>query len=157
MEQSRNNDLSDHARLALRYLNQVHFWQSQADGLKERLQLMEMQSLALPSPSDCSQEKVSRSLSQEAPYESSIVKKDLLEKELAELTSRLVPLKEQATQIVKQHTTLIQQRILLLHYIKGYPWNLVAMMVTRTDRQVYRLRKEGLEMIILPDNAIWLD
>ena len=30
-------------------------------------------------------------------------------------------------------------------------------LVSRTDRQVYRLRKEALEMITLPEDAIWLD
>ena len=57
MEQSRNNDLSGHARLALDYLEQVHFWQSQIDGLKEKLKNTEMQSLSLPSSSDYSEEK----------------------------------------------------------------------------------------------------
>lgn len=157
MEQNRNNDLSDHARLALEYLEQVHFWQSQADGLKEQIGMQKLRSLSLPSPSDCSPEKVSCSPAQDAPFESSVGHMDLLERELAELTARLEPLKAQAVRIVKQHTTLIQQRVLLLHYINGYPWGLVASMVSRTDRQVYRIRLEALEQVVLPKDAIWLD
>ncbi|MBR3428627.1 MAG: hypothetical protein IKG87_00860 [Clostridia bacterium] len=155
MEQ-RNNDLSDHARLALNYLEQVHFWQSQIDGLKEKLELAETQSLSLPSSSDFSGEKVCRSFSGEAPFESAIAKKDLLKEHLTEISARLAPLKEQAAQIIRRHTTFIQQRVLLLHFIDGYPWSLVAMMVSRTERQVYRIRIEALEQILLPEDAIWL-
>lgn len=86
MEQ-RNNDLSDHARLALNYLDQVHFWQSQIDGLKEKLEIAETQSLSLPSSSDYSDEKVCRSFSEEAPFESVIAKKDLLKEHLTELSA----------------------------------------------------------------------
>ncbi len=157
MEQSRNNDLSGHARLALDYLEQVHFWQSQIDGLKEKLKNTEMQSLSLPSSSDYSEEKVCRSLSEEASFESVIAHKEVLEKQLADMIDRLEPLKEQATQIVRQHTTPIQQRVLHLHFIDGFPWSVVAIMVSRTDRQVYRIRIEALEQIILPEDAIWLD
>ena len=156
MEQ-RNNDLSDHARLALSYLEQVHFWQTQIDGLKEKLKFAETQSLSLPSSYDYSEEKVCRSFSEEAPFESVIAKKDLLKEHLAEISARLAPLKEQAAQIIRQHTTFIQQRVLLLHFIDGYPWSLVAMMVSRTERQVYRIRIEALEQILLPEDAIWLD
>lgn len=156
MEQ-RNNDLSDHARLALDYLDQIRFWQSQIDGLKEKLKNAETQSLSLPSSSDYSEEKVCRSLSEEASFESVIAHKELLEKHLAEMAARLAPLKEQAAQIIKQQTTLIQQRVLLLHFINGYPWSLVATMVSRTERQVYRIRIEALEQIVLPEDAIWLD
>lgn len=155
MEQ-RNNDLSDHARLALNYLDQVHFWQSQIDGLKEKLEIAETQSLSLPSSSDYSDEKVCRSFSEEAPFESVIAKKDLLNEHLTELSARLAPLKEQAAQIIRRHTTRIQQRVLLLHFIDGYSWKLVAMMVSRTERQVYRIRIEALEQILLPEDAIWL-
>ena len=157
MEQSRNNDLSDHARQALDYLEQVRFWQSQIDGLKEKLNNAETQSLSLPSSSDYSEEKVCRSLSEEASFESVIAHKELLETQLAEMTARLAPLKEQAVQIIRRQTTFIQQRVLLLHFIDGYPWSLVAVIVSRTERQVYRIRIEALEQIILPEDAIWLD
>lgn len=156
MEQ-RNNDLSDHARLALDYLDQIRFWQSQIDGLKEKMKNAETQSLSLPSSSDYSEEKVCRSLSEEASFESVIAHKELLEKQLAEMAARLAPLKKQAAQIIKQQTTLIQQRVLLLHFIDGYSWSLVATMVSRTERQVYRIRIEALEKIILPEDAIRLD
>ena len=79
-----------------------------------------------------------------------------MKEHLTELSARLAPLKEQATQIIRRHTTRIQQRVLLLHFIDGYSWKLVAMMVSRTERQVYRIRIEALEQILLPEDAIWL-
>ena len=156
MTQPRNDGLSDHAQQALAYLEQVLFLQSQAAALEEKLKMAGMRSFSLPSSSDCSKAKVTHSLPEEAPFELAVRDKDQLEKELAGLLAQLEPLKEQAKRIIRKSTILLHRRIMLLHYIVGDPWALVAQLVSRTDRQVYRLRKEALEMITLPEDAIWL-
>lgn len=160
MTQRRNSNpssLSVHAEKVLAYLEQVYRRQLDAERLQRSIELMSDQAVSVPSASAAHDIKIQSLRSEEAPFISSVSEKDQMERELRELTEELEPLKSQALQIIRQQTGLLQRIVLTWHFIHGFPWKAVAMRVDRTERQVYRLRNEGLEMIVLPEDAIWLE
>ena len=155
--QKTDSNLSDHAERVLAYLQQVRDAQLDLQKLQSLIDETSARSVSLPSPSAISDMGVQHAFSGNAPFEFSVADKDDLEREFRNLENSLKPLRDQALQIIRQQTNTLQRIAFTWYFFYGYPWNVVARRIDRTERHVYRLRNEALEKIILPEDAIWLE
>ena len=65
-------------------------------------------------------------------------------------------LNEQIIGVINQYTTGSENLALTLRYVKGMKVKKIVEEMNYSDRQIRRFFEEGIEKIILPENAIWI-
>ena len=121
------------------------------------LKQADMRAYGLTSPSGRTDTKVQVSAEPDAAFVRKLEKRDDLSRRLAARIRLLQSLINQATGLIDQYTSGREQKILQLRYLQGLEWLAVSKEVDNlSPKQLRRVARNGLEKIVLPDDAIWI-
>ncbi|MBR7173757.1 MAG: hypothetical protein IKD50_04940 [Clostridia bacterium] len=140
----------------LEYFRQIRDLSEEVTAMNQLLQDLKSRTNDLPSPSANMGARVQVSQIDSAHYESAVDRKQDLEAELRERAGLLESLKDQAKRIIQEQCRGKDRMILMLHFIQGATWVETANACFYTERHVYRLSRELLSRITLPEDAIWV-
>ena len=140
----------------LKYFRQIEDLAEEVNALASRQRCLEARAYSLPSPSADLGARVQVSRPDSALHESCVDAKEDLNAELRARSSELESLKKQAGQIIRDHFRGRERMVLILHYIDGETWKATAQHCNYSERHIYRLGKEMLSKVVLPDDAIWV-
>lgn len=152
-----NTALSDHAKEVLLYLEQVNLLSKRIQNLRNLISMVDGRMVSPRSPSVLTGAAVHVSPVQDMRVESSMDRKANLQQKLRSLQELYGHLCAQATEIVRTCADDRYINVLDYHFLQGLSWEETAMTLAYAVRHVYRLRNEALEMIQLPEDAIWVE
>ena len=138
------------------YFRQIEDLTEEVNALATRKMILESRAYSLPSPSANMNARVQVSLRDSGLHESYVDAKEDLNAELQARSNELESLKRQAERIIRDHFHGKERMVLILHYIDGETWKATAQACNYSERHIYRLGKEMLSRITLPDDAIWV-
>jgi len=123
-----------------------------------QLQKAAARAYGLSSASGLTNTRVQASPGREAAFVHRLEGKDRTVQRLSGKIRRLQLLVGQASGLVEKYTAGREKKVLTLRYLKGYEWLQVSGQVdSLSPKQLRRIGRKGLERIVLPEDAIWMD
>lgn len=120
----------------------------------DTLECEELHQIAQTISSPAFEEHFNASRNTDAPYIHTLEKLwEMEERVMAEL-SRLVALKSQIHEVIRQVDKPEQQTVLIYRYIHNYTWPRISDLVNADETTVRRWHNKAISKIVLPENAI---
>lgn len=143
--------------LTEQYLDQLSQAKEKLDEYRWQLKKASAKAYSLVSPC-LSDSKVQFSLPSDAAFVRKLEKKEDLNQLLSARIQPLQALIDQAAGLIDQYTSGRENTILKLRYLKGRKWLEISEVLDHlSPKQLRRIGRKGMEKIILPEDAIWIN
>ena len=149
-------DPEDNLELVKRFLEQGPVLRDQIQSLEIQWQVLTGRAFSLASPGHIATDRVQTSPAPEASFADPLEKRNETEEKLRQSMLMMRALNEQIIGVINQYTTGSENLALTLRYVKGMKVKKIVEEMNYSDRQIRRFFEEGIEKIILPENAIWI-
>lgn len=138
---------------AKEYLSQIQKLEYKISRMKLRAEEYERLSASIPGP-NYDGIRVDGTRSHDAPFVKWIMKKLDLEQEIKVLEERLDKLKAEIMMCIEQLENEDYKNVLVMHYMKGLPWNEIANRLYVAERTIYRWHNNALKEVKVPNQNL---
>lgn len=139
--------LNENQLSAKQYLKQAYRCSELLKSSMTEIQNLRAMSTGIASP-DLSKEKVSRTRSNDAPFEKTVVKLVDLERIVEEEMNRLLDLKSDIRKTVNQVEDVKGVLVLRYRYLEFMTWEAIAEKMTYSMRQIHRIHEAALTAMV---------
>ena len=135
------------------YLSQIQKLEYKISRMKIRAEEYERLSASIPGP-NYDGIRVDGTRSNDAPFVKWLMKKLDIEQEIKALEGKLENLKAEIMMCIEQLENEDYKNVLVMHYIKGLPWEVIADRLFVCRATVFNWSSKALELIKIPEQKV---
>ena len=135
------------------YLSQIQKLEYKISRMKIRAEEYERLSASIPGP-NYEGIRVDGTRSNDAPFVKWLMKKLDIEQEIKALEGKLENLKAEIMMCIEQLENEDYKNVLVMHYIKGLPWEVIADRLFVCRATVFNWSSKALELIKIPEQKV---